>query len=58
MWPCVFCTNNKHCYGARKQCACSCYLVILMLLIARNSTDPTHLRLLMATATMWSRGSR
>jgi hypothetical protein len=56
MWPCVYCTRYKHCWGTSQQCACPCVQVILIHLIAWNSTDPARLRLLMATATMWSWG--
>ncbi|GHO93644.1 hypothetical protein KSF_036920 [Reticulibacter mediterranei] len=53
MWPCAFYTNSDHCNGNSKQCACSCYLMLIMRAITSSNHPSPHP--LAITAIIWLR---
>jgi hypothetical protein len=53
MWPCAFCTNDDHCNGNSKQCACPCYLILVMRSITNSDHSSPHP--LAITAIIWLR---
>jgi hypothetical protein len=51
MWPCAFCTNDDHCKGNNKRCACPCYLMLIMWSITNSDHSSPHP--LAITAIIW-----